>query len=293
MNTKLKLGWIGTGVMGKSMCKHLLNNGYSLSVYNRTKSKADELILLGAEFLEPDQIAKNSDVVFLMLGFPRDVEEVAFKQILPNMKKNTFLVDHTTSSPQLAELIQKQALSQGIYSYDAPVSGGDIGARNGKLVTMVGGRSDNFDTVKEIMMSYSSKVELMGDAGKGQHTKMANQIIISSGMIAVVEGLIYAYKAGLNCEDMINLISEGAAGSFSLKVYGPRILKRDFEPGFYIEHFVKDLEIALKESKQMGLKLKGLELAYEFYNQMIKEGYGKKGTQALQLALEKMNNINI
>lgn len=293
MNKINKIGWIGTGVMGKSMCKHLLSKGYDLSVFSRTASKTTELIDLGAKIQTPLEIASNCDVVFLMLGYPRDVQEVTLgeKGILKSMKKGSYLVDHTTSSPDLAVKIHSEAKSLGVYSYDAPVSGGDVGAKEGRLVVMVGGEEKEFNPVEEIMKSYSSKINLMGGAGNGQHTKMANQVIIASTMIGAVEGMLYARKANLDVEKVLQLLGGGAAGSFSLNVYGPRILKRDFEPGFYIEHFVKDLEICLAECEKMGIELAGLKLAHKFYKTMIDDGLGRKGTQGLMLALEKVNGI--
>jgi 3-hydroxyisobutyrate dehydrogenase len=294
--SKAVLGWIGTGVMGKSMCGHLLKKGYNLSIYNRTRSKTEDLLNLGAKYLTPTEMAEQCDIIFLMVGYPRDVEEIVLNKdtgIIRRMKKNSFLIDHTTSSPTLAQEIYRVGKESGVNVLDAPVSGGDIGAREARLVVMTGGEQESFDKIKPILESYSAKISLMGSAGMGQHTKMANQVIIASTMIGMVEGLLYAYKAGLDQNAVIALLSEGAAGSFSLKVYGPRIMKRDFEPGFYVEHFVKDMEIALNESKRMNLDLKGLELALNFYKIMIDEGLGKKGTQGLYLCLEKLNKINI
>ena len=294
--SKAVLGWIGTGVMGKSMCGHLLKKGYNLSIYNRSKSKTEDLLNLGAKYLTPLEMAEQCDVIFLMVGYPKDVEEILLNKetgILRRMKKNSYLIDHTTSSPSLAAEIFKVGHELGINCLDAPVSGGDIGAREARLVVMTGGEQSTFDQIKPIMDTYSVKISLMGSAGMGQHTKMANQVIIASTMIGVVEGLLYAYKAGLDQNAVISLLSEGAAGSFALKVLGPRIMKRDFEPGFYVEHFVKDMEIALSESKRMNIKLNGLELALSFYKIMIEDGLGKKGTQGLYLCLEKLNKINI
>jgi 3-hydroxyisobutyrate dehydrogenase len=294
--SKAVLGWIGTGVMGKSMCGHLLKKGYNLSVFNRSRTKTEDLLKLGAKYMTPLEMAEHCDIIFLMVGYPKDVEEIVLNQdtgILRKMKKNSFLIDHTTSSPSLAQEIFKVGTELGVNCLDAPVSGGDIGAREARLVVMTGGDKTSFEQIKPIIESYSAKISLMGPAGMGQHTKMANQVIISSTMIGMVEGLLYAYKAGLDQNDVISLLSEGAAGSFSLKVYGPRIMKRDFEPGFYVEHFVKDMEIALNESKRMNLNLRGLELALEFYKIMIEDGLGKKGTQGLYLCLEKLNKINI
>jgi 3-hydroxyisobutyrate dehydrogenase len=293
--TKKTLGWIGTGVMGKSMCKHLLNAGYDLMVYNRTESKTAELIEMGAKFADPKTIAQSCDTVFLMLGYPRDVEDMAFNSdygLLNNMKQGSCLIDHTTSSPDLAEKIYAAAKEKGISSWDAPVSGGDVGAKNGQLVVMVGGPSEGFDPIKEIMMHYSKNVSLMGTAGKGQHTKMTNQIILAGNMIGCCEGLLYASKAGLDQNEIITLLGGGAASSFSLCNLGPRIIKGDFEPGFFVEHYVKDMEIALAECTKMGIKLRGLELVHSFYKILVEDGLEKKGTQGLYLGLLKLNNIS-
>ena len=290
MQNAMKIGWIGTGVMGKSMCRHLLNAGYQLSVYNRTASKCDDLLNMGAKFADVKTIGETCDAVFLMLGYPTDVKETV-DVLIPVMKEGSYLVDHTTSSPGLAEWIAVEAEKRKIHSWDAPVSGGDVGAREARLVVMVGGKEEGFDTVKDIMQKYSSKINLMGGPGRGQHTKMTNQIFIAGGIIGVCEGLLYAYKANLEIPKVVELLGGGAASSFSLNVYGPRILNRDFEPGFYVEHFFKDMGIALEESKKMGLKLQGLDLAINLYKYMIDEGLGKKGIQGLYLALEKLNNI--
>ena len=287
------IGWVGTGVMGKSMCKHLLKAGYKLSVYNRTLSKTDELVKLGAVVQEPIEMAKTCDAVFLMLGYPIDVENMVLgeKGILAHMPKGTYLIDHTTSSPDLAVKIYNAAKERGVPSWDAPVSGGDIGAQNGQLVVMTGGDKDTFDPVVKVMNNYSKKVALLGGPGCGQHTKMTNQTFIASGIVALCEGLLYATKAGLDVNAVIDLLGGGAASSFNLSVYGPRIMKRDFEPGFFVEHFFKDLEICLKESEKMKLDLKGLKLAHSFYEAMMKDGYEKKGIQSLYLALEKLNGV--
>ena len=289
-----KIGWIGTGVMGKSMCKHLLKAGFELSVYNRTESKVEELVSLGAKKATLLSIFSSSDVVVTMLGYPKDLQDLLYSQdLLPKIKPGGYYIDHTTSSPLLAQEISKSCQRIGVHAYDAPVSGGDIGARNGKLVTMLGGEEASLAAVLPVMHCYSAKVQLMGAAGKGQHTKMANQIFIAGQMIGVIEGLLYAFKAGLDQTEVIELLSKGAANSFSLTAYGPRILKHDFEPGFYVEHFLKDLKIALDECKKFDIQLKGLELAYQFYDYLEKEGYGRKGTQALYIAISKLNKLNI
>lgn len=290
------IGWIGTGVMGKSMCKHLLSKGYKLMVFNRTKSKTDELVELGATYAEIPEIAKNVDLLFLMLGYPRDVEQVAFEThggLINLMKPGSFLVDHTTSSPSLAARLAIEFLKKDIYVYDAPVSGGDIGARNGQLVTMCGGEKAHFETVAEVMRSYSKLVQLMGPAGAGQSTKLTNQIVIASSMIGVCEGLIFGYKSGLNLEEVLQVIGGGAASSFSLNAYTPRILKGDFAPGFFVDHFVKDMELVLEECARMNLQLPGLKLAHQLYSELKAEGGGQYGTQALIKVLEKLNNVSL
>ncbi len=289
------IGWIGTGVMGKSMCRHLLNAGYSLSVFNRTKSKTDDLISSGAKYATPQEIAQNCDAVFLMLGYPQDLEDVIFNKdaIINHLKPGSCLIDHTTSSPKLAEKIYQECKAKGIFSLDAPVSGGDVGAREGKLVIMSGGDKEAFDKMTPVFSKYGTTIKLMGGPGKGQHTKMVNQIAIVNNMQGVVEALVYGYKAGLDLEKVIETIGGGAAASFSLNVLGPRMLKRNFEPGFYVEHFIKDMEIALEEARRMNLCLPGLALVKQFYQSLAANGGNKMGTQALLLVLEKLNNIDL
>lgn len=279
------------------MARHLMSSGYtSMSVFNRTASKADGLVTNGAQFLQPQQVAENSDIVFLMLGFPHDVESMVLdseKGILSRMKPGSILVDHTTSSPGLATRIAEQCRSAGIGSLDAPVSGGDIGAKNGKLVTMVGGDKDAVSKARPLLDCYSAEVQHLGPAGAGQHTKAANQIFIASTMIATCEGLLYGHKAGLDLEQMISLLSKGAAGSFCMEKLGPRMLKRDFEPGFYVEHFLKDLGICLEEAKRMNLSLPGLAMAEQFYRAFAAQGGARSGTQGLIQVLEAFNNTKI
>eukprot|EP00347_Sterkiella_histriomuscorum_P010210 403377178 len=292
----IKIGWIGTGVMGKSMCGHLMKSGYNLSIYTRTASKADDLIQNGAQFKEPKELAQTSDVLFLMLGYPHDVEQVVLDEkngILQHMKEGAVLIDHTTSSPGLALRIYEAAKQRGVKSIDAPVSGGDIGARNGTLVTMVGGDKEVVDQSYDILKTYSAEVQHMGDGGAGQHTKMANQIMIANTMVGTCEALIYGHKAGLDLHQMILLLNKGAAGSFSLDKLAPRMLRRDFEPGFYVEHFIKDLGIALEEARRMKLGLPGLALASQLYQALGAQGFERKGTQALLLALEQLNGTQI
>ena len=290
------IGWIGTGVMGVHQARHLIEKGYKLSVYNRTKSKADSLIKLGAAFKSPEEIAKSCDLVFLMLGYPHDVEEVLLGSengILKQMQKGAYLVDHTTSKPGLAVKIAEEASKLGVCVIDAPVSGGDIGAKNGTLVAMCGGKEAEFEKVKPIMSVYCKAVKLHGEAGAGQHTKCINQISIAGAMIGVCEGLIYGKKAGLDLEKVIETIGGGAAGSFSLTYYAPKILAKDMKPGFYVEHFVKDMEIALDECRRMGIALPGLALVHQLYRGIMAQGGARLGTQALIKALEGLNNLDI
>lgn len=291
-----KIGWIGTGVMGKSMCKHLLNKGYQLAVFNRTKSKTDELVELGAKYQSVSDIAREADYVFLMLGYPRDVEHLVFEAdggLLNLMRPGTTLVDHTTSSPALAAKIAAALKQKNIASFDAPVSGGDIGARNGQLVSMCGGDSERFAAVEAILKTYSKNVQLLGPAGAGQSTKIVNQIAITGQMIGVCEALVFGYKAGLNLQQVLDTISGGAAASFSLTAYSPRILKGDFAPGFFVEHFVKDMEIALDECRRLGIALPGLSLVHQLYRGLMAQGGGQYGTQALIKVLENLNNVQV
>ena len=290
-----KIGWIGTGVMGKSMAKHLINQGYQLSVFNRTKSKAQELIELGAEYKTPVEIAESSDILFLMLGYPQDLKNVLYDQkVIQAMRPGSILVDHTTSKPELAVEIFEKCAQRGIQSIDAPVSGGDLGAKNGQLVVMSGGEAEPFDEILPILDVYSKSARLMGPAGAGQNTKMVNQINIAGCMIGVCEGLLYGYKAGLDLPRVVELIGGGGAASFSLDFYSPRIFARDMEPGFYAEHFLKDLEIALGECEGMEIRLPGLELVRNMYEELVGEmESGRQGTQALIRVLEKMNGVEV
>ena len=291
----MKIGWVGTGIMGKSMAEHLIRAGHSLLVYNRTSSKADPLVSLGAKFCSISELASMSDVVFTMVGYPRDVEEVVLgtEGILKHLKNGSLLVDHTTSSPSLALKINEIAAKKNIDVLDAPVSGGDVGAREGKLAIMVGGSEQAFARGIGLMKNYGLNVELMGPCGAGQHTKITNQIVIAGNMIGMVEGLSYAVKAGLNANKVIDLISTGAAASFSLKVLGPRVLRGDLEPGFFVEHFIKDLGMALEECRRMNLVLPGLSMVNQFYLSLAANGEDKKGTQALVKVIERLNGIQI
>jgi 3-hydroxyisobutyrate dehydrogenase-like beta-hydroxyacid dehydrogenase len=291
-----RLGWIGTGVMGQSMCAHLIRAGYTLTVFNRTPSKAQPLLNIGAHFANsPHSVASQSDVVFTIVGYPSDVRSVLLDPnsgALAGLKSGGILVDMTTSDPSLAVEIAAAASSKNCHSIDAPVSGGDRGAKNGTLAIFAGGDES---IVKKLSPLFSSlgKVNYMGSSGKGQFAKLANQITIASTMVGLVEGMVYAHKAGLDVGLYLDAISTGAAGSKSLDLYGKRVLKRDFEAGFYVNHFVKDLGICLKECEKMGIALPGLALAQQLYVSLKAHGEGNLGTQSLILVLERLNNVSL
>jgi 3-hydroxyisobutyrate dehydrogenase len=291
---KTRIGWIGTGVMGRWMCEHALKKGFAATVFNRSRDKAQPLLDAGAKFAEtPKKVAEASDVVFAIVGFPKDVREVFLGAdgALAGSKPGTILVDMTTSEPSLAKEIYEAAKAKGVHSLDAPVSGGDVGAKNAALSIMIGGDKPVVAAVTPIFEAMGKTIIHQGGPGAGQHTKMVNQILISSNMIAVCEGLLYGHKAGLDLETVFQSVSVGAAGSKALEVLGPRMLARNFEPGFYVEHFIKDMGIALAEAERMNLSLPGLALAKQLYEAVRAQGYGRKGTQALLLALEMLNNV--
>ena len=283
-NQKTVIGFIGIGVMGKSMASHLLIGGYKLNVYNRTKSKTSELLEKGAMWQEnPRKVAAHSDVVITMVGYPHDVEDVYFGEdgIINNSKTGNILIDMTTSSPQLAVQIFDKAKDKGVAFLDAPVSGGDIGAKGAQLSIMVGGEETTFEEVKPLFQVMGKNIVYQGKPGSGQHCKMANQIAIASTMIGVCESLRYAERAGLNLETVLKSIEAGAAASWSLSNLAPRIIKGDFEPGFYVKHFIKDMNIALESSNHIGLSPQGLALAKSMYDQIAKDGGENLGSQAL------------
>ncbi len=289
-----KIGWIGTGVMGRWMCQHLMNKGYRATVYNRSSEKTKPLEELGAQVASsPKKVAENSDIVFAIVGFPSDVREVFLgpEGALAGSKPGTILVDMTTSEPSLAVEIASAARSAQVFALDAPVSGGDIGARNAALSIMIGGEDAVVNAVKPLFECMGKTIVHQGGPGAGQHTKMVNQILIASNMVGVCEALLYGYKAGLNLETVLQSVSVGAAGSWSLQNLGPRIMARNFEPGFFVEHFIKDMGIALEEAKRLNLALPGLALANSLYIALKAHGYGRKGTQALILALEQLSNV--
>lgn len=281
----MKIAWIGIGVMGESMAGHLLDAGHELFVYNRTVSKTDGLVKRGATLLKEVKDAPlNADVIFSMVGYPKDVEEVYLGEngLIKTAKEGQVFVDMTTSSPTLAKKISEKFAKVGATALDLPVTGGDIGAKNGTLSIMAGGDKKVFEeTVLPLVKNFGKNITYFGEAGKGQYTKLANQIAIATTMISVAESFKFAKEVGLNLDDFFNIVSTGSGGSFSMTSYGPRILKGDFKPGFFIHHFIKDMRLALEECEKMNIKLPGLETAYEVYNELEEEVRNTNGTQAI------------
>ena len=289
------VAWIGTGVMGASMCGHLIDRGHEVNVSNRTRQRAAGLIERGARWCEkPAQAAADASVIFSIVGFPADVREVILGPdgVLSGAPEGALLVEMTTSEPSLAREIHARARERGVEALDAPVSGGDVGARQGTLVIMAGGSDEAFERALPLLEAFASRIVHQGGPGAGQHTKMVNQIAIAAGMIGVCEALLYAHRAGLDVERVIDTIGGGAAGSWSLSNYGPRVLRGDFEPGFKVDHFIKDLGIALAEARRMDLALPGLALAEQLYIATRAQGLGQKGTHALALALAAISGLD-
>ncbi len=284
MDKNAKIGFIGTGVMGLSMAYNIIKEGYSISVYSRTREKALYLIEQGAAWKESvKELAGWADIIITMVGFPKDVEEVYLKDngIIKNARKGSYIVDMTTSKPSLARNIYIQAKQKGIFALDAPVSGGDIGAKNATLAIMVGGDKDAFDYIKPLLMLMGNNIMLQGGPGSGQHCKMCNQVAVAANIMGVCELLAYSKKAGLNPDNVLKSVTTGAAASWQLSVNAKRILEGDYNPGFYIKHFVKDLSIALEEAELMGLEMPVVKLANSLYEKMIENNKGNLGTQAL------------
>jgi len=280
----MDIGFIGIGVMGKSMAGHLLAAGHRVYVYTRTKVKAEELLSRGAVWRDsPAEIAASGEAVITMVGYPSDVEQVYFGEggLIANSRPGTLLIDMTTSSPALAKRIYDAAKERGLRALDAPVSGGDVGAREARLSIMVGGDRDAFEAARPIFELMGKNIVLQGGPGAGQHTKMVNQIAIASGMLGVCEAIAYAEKAGLDPSAVLSCIETGAAASWSLSNLGRRIIAGNFEPGFFVKHFIKDMKIALDSAAEMGLDLPGLALAKQMYERLSSLGYADKGTQAL------------
>lgn len=279
-----KIGFVGTGVMGSSMVLNLIKHGYELSVYNRTKSKADACIAAGAKWCDTvAECAKDKDVVITIVGFPKDVEEVYFGEngILNAAKKGAYVIDMTTTSPMLSEKIYKAAAEKGIYALDAPVSGGDTGARNGTLAIMVGGDKAAFDECMPVFEAMGTNIRYEGKAGNGQHVKMANQIAIAGAVSGVAEAVRYAMAMGVDVDTMLDTISNGAAGSWQMSNNGPKMAKEDYAPGFYIKHFIKDMKIAIECAETKGVTLDVLKQVCDEYVQLENDGKGDFGTQAI------------
>ena len=282
--SKERIAFIGIGVMGKSMAGHLLEAGYPLTVYNRTQSKADDLVARGATWADsPAAAAESADVVITIVGFAADVDETYFGDsgVFNTIKTGALVIDMTTSSPLLAKRIAEAASEKGVGSLDAPVSGGDLGAREARLSIMIGGERSDFDRAQPLFEILGKNIQLQGPAGSGQYTKMCNQIAIASGMVAIGEALAYAKAAGLDPKQVLASIETGAAGSWSLSNLAPRALDGEFAPRFFVKHFIKDMGIALESASEMGLKLPGLELAKSLYDKLSAQGGADEGTQAL------------
>ncbi|MBM7833855.1 NAD(P)-dependent oxidoreductase [Clostridium sardiniense] len=279
-----KIGFIGVGVMGKSMVRNLVKNGFDVSIYTRTKSKVLDLIEEGITWCnDVKSCAKDKDVVITIVGYPKDVEEVYFREdgIIENAKEGTYLIDMTTTSPKLSIRIYDEAKKRNIFALDAPVSGGDVGAKNATLSVMVGGDRDAFEECLDVFKSLGTNIIYEGEAGSGQHTKMANQIALGGAIAGVCEAITYSKKVGLDVDKMLDSISKGAAGSWQMSNMAPRMLKGDFDPGFFIKHYIKDMKIADDEAKDVNLELDILEDVLKMYEKLQDEGMGDLGTQAL------------
>ena len=277
------------------MCGHLMNAGFAATVYTRTKTKAQALLDKGATWADtPKAVAENSDVIFSIVGFPHDVRSVLLGNdgALAGASAGSILVDMTTSEPSLAKEIYETAKAKRVSSVDAPVSGGDVGAKNAALSIMIGGDADVVSALQPCWDAMGKTIVHQGPAGAGQHTKMVNQTLIATGMIGVCEALLYGHKAGLDLETVLKSVSSGAAGSWSLSNLGPRVIDNNFDPGFFVEHFIKDMGIALEESKKMGLSMPGLALGHQLYMAVQAQGHGREGTHALQLALASISGID-
>ncbi|MFU1717985.1 NAD(P)-dependent oxidoreductase [Bacillus velezensis] len=278
------VGFIGLGVMGNSMASHILEAGYPVLVYTRTKQKAEEILNKGAVWQETvKDLSEKADIIITMVGYPSDVEEIYLGEngILHHAKEGAFVIDMTTSKPSLAKKIAEKAKEKSIHALDAPVSGGDIGARNGTLAIMAGGEKEAFEACLPLFSVMGENIQYQGPAGSGQHTKMCNQIAIAAGMVGVAEAMAYAEKSGLNPEQVLKSITTGAAGSWSLSNLAPRMLKGDFAPGFYVKHFIKDMGIALEEAELMGEEMPGLALAKSLYDKLSAQGEENSGTQSI------------
>jgi 3-hydroxyisobutyrate dehydrogenase len=289
MTESHRIGWIGTGVMGSSMCGHLIAAGHHVTVFSRTRERAQPLVERGATWAaSPRDAAAGADMVFSMVGFPQDVREVYLGEagVLQSLGPGAIAVDMTSTSPSLAKEIHEAAKVKAVATIDAPVSGGDVGARNATLSIMVGGDASVVDRVMPVLQQLGKTIVHQGPAGAGQHAKLCNQIVVAGTMIGVCESLFYGQKAGLDLETMLQSIRGGAAACWTLDNLAPRVLKRNFDPGFLVDHFVKDMGLALDEAKRMNISLPGLALVHQIYERVQQLGHGRKGTHALMLALE-------
>ena len=280
----MRIGFIGVGVMGNGMVKNLLSHGYEVSAYTRTRAKALEALEAGAEWRESAaDCVRDADAVITMVGFPPDVEEVYFGErgILANARPGTLVIDMTTTSPRLAQRIYTEAADRGLSALDAPVSGGDTGARAGTLAIMVGGDREAFERAVPIFEAMGKSIRYMGAAGSGQHTKMANQIAIAGTLAGVCEAIAYARAVGLDVDEVLSTISGGAAGSWQLSNNGPKSAHGDFAPGFFIKHFIKDMTLADGEARERDLPMPVLEKVLAMFRALEAQGYGDEGTQAL------------
>jgi 3-hydroxyisobutyrate dehydrogenase len=292
---KTRIGWIGTGVMGRSMCGHLVDRGYEVVVHSRTRAKAEPLVARSARWADsPRAVAEACDVLFVMVGFPADVRACLLGDggAVAVARPGQIVVDMSTSAPELAREIDAAARARSAHAIDAPVSGGDVGAREARLSIMIGGDAEIVESLRPLWETMGKTFVRQGGAGAGQHTKMVNQILIATGMIGVCEALLYGARAGLDLDRVLESVASGAAGSWSLSNYGPRIIAGNFEPGFFVEHFLKDMGIALDEAHRMGLALPGLALARELYQSVQANGWGRKGTHALELALARLSGVD-
>jgi 3-hydroxyisobutyrate dehydrogenase len=294
ISTATRIGWIGVGVMGSSMCGHLLTAGYRVTIHTRTRSKGQPLFDRGAQWAEnPRAVAVESDVLFTMVGLPEDVRTVYFGEtgILAGSRAGMILIDMTTTQPSLSRDIAAAASTKSLSAIDAPVSGGDVGAKNATLSIMIGGDTESVQAVMPLFKLLGHTIVRQGGPGTGQQAKLCNQIVIAGTMIGVCESLLYGHKAGLNLNRMLDSIRGGAAACWTLEHLAPRILQRNFDPGFFVEHFVKDMGLALEESKRMGLVLPGLTLVHQLYHRVIDLGHGRSGIHALMLALEDLCSV--
>lgn len=287
-----KIGFIGLGVMGHSMCRHIMDAGYSMNIYSRTRAKAEDLIAMGAEWFDaPCKVAEASDIVFTIVGYPKDVEEVYLGRngLAEKAHAGQVYCDMTTTKPSLDIRIAGVLEQKGALFADAPVSGGDVGARNATLSIMAGGSDEAIETLMPLFRLMGKSITHIGKVGAGQHTKMCNQIVIAGTMAGVSEALVYGARAGLDMEKMVATISKGAAGCWTLDNLAPRVLRKDYDPGFMVDHFIKDMRIALEEADSMDLALPSLSLTKELYTALKAQGYGRNGTQALVKALESLS----